>query len=117
MEGKFKIGDRVAVNRNSIGVVNKIYPSDKAKNIYVIALDKGGFGTAWENEIEEAKLAFLSELKGLLEKYDVFMIAHNTDIPVSVYFKGEEIPFARVGKEVNKNCGVIIEPRTITNDK
>lgn len=117
MESKFKIGDRVAVKRRRTGVVNEIYPSDKAKNIYVIALDKGGFGTAWENEIEEAKAAFLSELKGLLEKYDAFMIAHKTDMPLSVYFEGEEMPFARVGKEGNKNCGVIIEPRTITNDK
>lgn len=56
----------------------------------------------------DPKTAFLSELKGLLEKYGAYLIAHKTDMPVSVYLDGAEKPCVTIGKEVNKGCGVVI---------
>ena len=45
-----------------------------------------------------------------MRECDVYLIAHKTDMPVSVYFKGSanDGPFAQIGREVNKGCGVVI---------
>ena len=53
---------------------------------------------------------FLTKLAALLRECDVYLIAHKTDMPVSVYFKGSanDGPFAQIGREVNKGCGVVI---------
>ncbi len=59
------------------------------------------------------KTAFLSELKGLLGKYNAHLIAHKTDMPISVYFEGEDEPCVTIGKEVNKGCGIVITPDNI----
>ena len=58
----------------------------------------------------DRKTAFLRELQALFRKHDVSLIAHKTDMPISVYFNDNEddIPSATIGKEINKGCGVII---------
>ena len=69
--------------------------------------------------MEDEKTLFLTELKELLAKYGVFLIAHKTDIPVSVYFEGsaDYCPFASIGKERNKGCGVVIDAKSFDYDK
>lgn len=63
----------------------------------------------------DRRKAFLTELQTLLRKYNAFLIAHKTDIPVSAYFndKEDDVPFASIGKEINKGCGVIVNSDNI----
>lgn len=130
MENEFKVGDRVRIavdelhgyriifEKGDAGVVTGI-----AENGYVgVSFDGPLVGCAFMDckylEADKAydpKTAFLSELKGLLEKYNVCLIAHKTDMPISVYFEGEEEPCVTIGKEVNKGCGVVIARDNIMN--
>lgn len=128
MEKKFEIGDRVRVTADELpghkltlekgdtGVIVGV-----AYNGYVrVQFDghvKGDtFVDGKDLELAEPydpKTAFLTELKRLLEKYNVNLIAHKTDMPISACFVGEEMPFANIGKEMNMGCGVVVTSDTI----
>lgn len=60
---------------------------------------------------------FLTKLAALLRESGVYMIAHKTDMPLSVYFKdsASDRPVAQIGREVNKGCGVVITAENIMN--
>lgn len=120
MEKKFNAGDRVRFTRD---YDNEYFCVDKGDcgtiesidaNGILITLDSPQYVRIFDTDhIEQItsidpKTAFLSELKGLLEKYKTHLIAHKTDWPISVYFEGEDEPCGTIGKEVNKGCGVII---------
>lgn len=128
MENEFKVGDRVRIavdelhgyriifEKGDAGVVTGI-----AENGYVgVSFDGPLVGCAFMDckylEADKAydpKTAFLSELKGLLGRYNAHLIAHKSDVPISVYLDGVERPCAVIGKEVNKGCGVVITPDNI----
>ena len=120
MEKKFNAGDRVrfirdydiecvCVDKGDCGTIEKI-----DTNGMLITLDNPQcvliFDTDYVEPITpiDPKVAFLSELKGLLEKYNMCLIAHKTDMPISVYFEDEDEPCVTIGKEVNKGCGIVI---------
>ena len=117
MEKKFEIGDRVMCTDNgALGVITSIDIDPMGVcDGYTVLFDDGE--ETWicadmvvhsDEPPYDPKTAFLSELKELLEKYNVNLIAHKTDMPISAYFVGEEMPFANVGKEVNRGCGVVV---------
>ncbi len=106
-DNKYNIGDyvrtengiaQIVVDANTIVSVDEFnrlirtHPKDKVKPI-------------------SRKEAFLTLLKSLLKEFDAYLIAHNTDIPVSVYFNDadDDMPFANLGVEQNKGCGFVIE--------
>lgn len=120
MEKKFNVGDRVrftrdydiecvCVDKGDCGTIEKI-----DDNGILITFDSPEYVRIFDTDYIESitpidpKTAFLLELKGLLEKYNVCLIAHKTDMPISVYFEGEDEPCVTIGKEVNKGCGIVI---------
>lgn len=111
MEKQFNAGDRVRLKSNG-SIVEVVIAKDGW-----IGYDENRkiAGSCPMEEVEpvDPKTAFLSELKGLLEKYDAHLIAHKTDMPISVYFDGEDEPCVTIGKEVNKGCGIVITPDNI----
>lgn len=123
MEKKFNIGDRVMCTDNGmLGVITfvDINEGKFINNGYEVRFDDGSEEWIIEDMLAlsdeppyDPKTAFLSELKGLLEKFDAHLIAHKTNIPVSVYFNGEYKPHVAIGKEVNKGCGVVITSNNI----
>lgn len=130
MEKKFEIGDRVRIVADELPghklTLEKGYTGvivGVAHNRYVrVEFDGHVMGDAFVDgkdlelaEPYDPKTAFLSELKELLEKYNVNLIAHKTDMPISAYFVGEEMPFVNIGKEVNRGCGVVVTADTIMN--
>ncbi len=70
----------------------------------------------WSKESEKCdrKREFLRRLGGLLQEFDVYLIAHS-DLPLSVYFNDSEdySPFVNLGVEKNKGCGFVIEADNI----
>ncbi len=78
------------VSVDEFNILIRTHPKDKVKPI-------------------SRKEAFLTLLKSLLKEFDAYLIAHDTDIPISVYFNdADDMPFASIGKEENKGCGVVI---------
>ena len=117
MEKKINVGDRVMCTDNgALGFITSIdIDPIGVCDGYTVLFDDGE--ETWicadmvvhsDEPPYDPKTAFLSELKGLLEKYNTHLIAHKTDMPISVYFEGEEEPCATIGKEVNKDCGIVI---------
>lgn len=111
MDKKFEIGDRV--RSKFYGVVGTITEIDT--DGYILKPDTDDDMWIADTDVEpyDPKTAFLSELKGLLEKYHMYLIAHETDMPISVYFEGEDEPCVAIGKEVNKGCGIVITANNI----
>ena len=122
-ENKLKVGDRVRMKRTVCfdyitfekGCVGEVVSDETDKGTCFVQMKNAENGTiinhficASNLELIDPKTAFLSELKGLLEKYNVCLIAHKTDMPISVYFEGEDEPCVTIGKEVNKGCGIVI---------
>lgn len=109
-ESKFNVGDRVRNKRCGwVGVIEREfgkYPEVRYDE------DPLEVYTTNENnlEFEDPKTAFLNDFSALLRKHDVSLIAHKTDMPVSMYFNNskDDMPFAKIGKEINKGCGVVI---------
>lgn len=127
MESKFKVGDRVRITsdelpkhevtleKGDVGVIVGVAYNGFVRVQFDTTIKGWTFVESKDLELAEPydpKTAFLSELKELLEKYNVCLIAHKTDMPISVYFKGEDEPCATIGKEVNKGCGIVIPPTT-----
>lgn len=128
MEKKLKKGDKVRMRRTvcfdyitfETGCVGEVSSDEDNKGFCRIRMKNAENGEMTEHficacnlEPVDPKTAFLSELKGLLEKYDAHLIAHKTDMPISVYFEGEDEPCVTIGKEVNKGCGIVITPDNI----
>lgn len=112
---KFKKGDRI--RHKSSGLVGTIVSVEDHGTYNVRYPDDNEVYFVRDVDIEfvDVKTAFLTRLSELLRDFDVFLIAHKTDMPVSVYFNDSEDykPFASIGKECDKGCGIIIEPDTI----
>lgn len=120
-EHKFKKGDIVVFKGEHLHISEEIIKDD-ILTVYDVSEDGNkvwvkhpAVGKVDASELDmhlpyDRKTAFLRELQGLLRKYDAFFVAHKTDMPVSVYFNDNEndIPFASIGKEINKGCGVIV---------
>lgn len=108
MEKKFNVGDRVRLKENG-AIVTVVIAKDGW-----IAYDEnrriGGACPMEDVEPIDRKTGFLTRLSELMREFDVSFIAHKTDMPISAYFKDDEIPFVRLGKENNKGCGVVITP-------
>lgn len=126
-KNRFKAGDRVRimadveqpynmwVEKGDTGVIVDGKPADGFECVKIdgcagmgyVCIENKYLGT---DETYDRKTDFLTRLSELMREFDVFFIAHKTDMPISAYFKGDEIPFARLGKENNKGCGVVITP-------
>ena len=123
-EHNFKVGDKVAttkpydiaINGNTTtipigeeGVVEDIDGEELLVDFpeYYCAL------TLMASDVEpiqplDRRTAFLTRLQSLLREFDASFVAHKTDMPISVYFEGNEAPSASIGKEINKGCGVVV---------
>ena len=121
-EYNFKVGDKVRikdtplVNPDYIGCICEI--ASVTAGAYITFKD---CDSKWHPSVLElvepcdTKTAFLSRLQSLLREFDASFVAHKTDTPVSVYFKGNEAPSASIGKEINKGCGVVVTADNIMN--
>ncbi|WP_300905726.1 hypothetical protein [uncultured Bacteroides sp.] len=110
-KNRFKAGDRVRLKKSGTIALVVI-----AKNGWIAYDENRRIGGACPMEDVESidrKTDFLTRLSELMREFDVSFIAHKTDMPISAYFKDDEIPFARLGKENNKGCGVVITPDNI----
>ncbi|MBD5367290.1 MAG: hypothetical protein HDR82_09905 [Bacteroides sp.] len=108
-EHNFKVGDRVRLKGDYafVGTIVDVglYSADiiwdcEPNEIYLQAFDC--------IEHIDRRTAFLTRLQSLLREFEATLVAHKTDMPVSVYFKDNEAPSASIGKEINKGCGVVV---------
>ena len=126
-EHNFKVGDRVRyIGECRCYVETDIDPKDtyavKSVEDDEVVIDVPSEAVIWEHNLElvkpnDRKTDFLQRLQSLLREYDAFLVAHKTDMPVSLYFNDNEddIPSASIGKEINKGCGVIITANNVMN--
>ena len=106
-EYSFKVGDRVTLagDTNAVGTIRYV-----GKETCIVDFGMGD-STVGYKDIQplDRRTAFLTRLQSLLREFDASFIAHKTDMPVSVYFKGNVTPAASIGKEINKGCGVVVK--------
>ena len=106
-EHNFNVGDRVTLagDTNAVGTIRYV-----GKETCIVDFGMGD-STVGYKDIQplDRRTAFLRKLGALLKEHDAFLVAHKTDMPVSLYFNDNEddIPSASIGKEINKGCGVI----------
>lgn len=99
MESKFKVGDRIVCN-GFLGRVINVDDSfaEEDELYYDVEWDDGEVETVKESDIEpiDLKTAFLSELKGLLEKYDARIgcnPVHDDEFEICIDFKGSMVSY------------------------
>ena len=123
-EHNFKEGDKVAVKRSYTLIANgyeNIIPIGEVGIVEDVdgeelLVDFPGYFCALTLNIADVepiqpldrRTAFLTRLQSLLREFDASFVAHKTDMPISVYFEGNEAPSASIGKEINKGCGVVV---------
>lgn len=98
MEKKFNIGDRVRHTKK--GFIGTVTSKSKYSGLYGVHFDHDILHeySVWSGEIEfeNPKLAFLSELKGLLEKYDARIGCNpvrDDDFEICIDFKDSMISY------------------------
>lgn len=125
-KNEFNIGDKVVTKQyydidvNGYSTTIPIGEEGVIEDIYAdeLLVSFGNYGISLIRPISEfepiqplaRRTAFLTRLQSLLREFDAFLVAHKTDMPVSLYFNDNEddIPSASIGKEINKGCGVVI---------
>jgi hypothetical protein len=95
MESKFKVGDRVRIIGDSTKTEHTI--KKITEGYYWLETD-AFIGGIWLEKIEptDPKTAFLSELKGLLEKYDAQIgcnPVHNDEFEICIDFKDSMVSY------------------------
>ena len=109
----WNVGDRIVSTRD--GRHGTIIDLDDDDYGHVVRFDDGEKTYLEIDDFEgesaldyNLKCKFLQRSQSLLREFDVYLIAHKTDVPISIYYNNSENPVAHIGKEINKGCGVVI---------